>query len=210
MVGRRKKDVLDEKKLEMGILKQKRLSENNKVTKSDGKTLLNPPEGNKLELETLEKEENLLMMYYNQYKLNEYELYADYLEVMLNYAYLILFASAFPLAPLIILVFHFIEILSDKFKIKHLYRRSMPQNCDGILVWGTLINIINIVAVLSNIVLFAFSSDQIEQFFPYVFILSEKLNQSPIARVSEPATEIFQTKSNFLPLNTRLIAEIET
>jgi len=40
----------------------------------------------------------------------KYEEFDDYLEIIINFGYITLFASAFPLAPFYTLIFHYIEI----------------------------------------------------------------------------------------------------
>ncbi len=69
----------------------------------------------------------------NQHKLIEIELpeysqFDDFLEIVINFGYLTLFASVIPLTPLFIYIFHFLELKSDLYKIKNLHRRSIPYN----------------------------------------------------------------------------------
>ena len=101
--------------------------------------------------------------------LSKYEGFDDYLEIVINFAYITLFASAFPLAPALILMFHYIESLSDRYKVLNIYQRPLPERAYGIGSWLGVLRIISILSVLSNIVLFAFSSEKMSEFFPFLF-----------------------------------------
>lgn len=102
--------------------------------------------------------------------LNKYESFDDYLEIVINFAYITLFASAFPLAPALILFFHYLESLSDRYKILKVYQRPLPERApQGIGSWLGVLRIISILSVLSNLVLFAFSSEKMSEFFPFLF-----------------------------------------
>lgn len=102
-------------------------------------------------------------------QLSKYEQFDDYLEIVINFGYITLFASAFPLAPLLTLLFHSIELQADKWKIYNLYQRPLPYKQNTIGAWKTVLNVMSIIAILTNIFLFAFSSHQIEEFFPFLF-----------------------------------------
>jgi len=93
--------------------------------------------------------------------LNQYESFDDYLEVIVNFGYVVLFASATPLAPLFIYVFHLIEGYSDRFKIFNLYRRPLPTRAKNIGSWKPVLTIMSLLSVLTNIFLFSFSSNQL-------------------------------------------------
>lgn len=54
-------------------------------------------------------------------KLPKYEQFDDYLEIVINFGYISLFAASFPYAPLLVYVFNAIELFSDKRKIFYLY-----------------------------------------------------------------------------------------
>ena len=57
-----------------------------------------------------------------------YDNFDDYIEVLFQFVYIILFASVFPLAAPLALLFNFVEIYSDKYKlVKKLYQRSAPK-----------------------------------------------------------------------------------
>lgn len=118
------------------------------------------------------KQENEAILDFEQYvdqkivelKLANYQPFDDYLEIVINFGYITLFASAFPLAPLIIFIFHFLEEKSDKYKIYSLYRRPHPERANTIGSWGTVLNVIVMISVITNVVLSSFSSNKILEF----------------------------------------------
>ena len=96
--------------------------------------------------------------------LTHYESFDDYLEVIINFGYVTLFASATPLAPLFIYLFHFIEGYSDRYKIFNLYRRPLPVRAKNIGSWKSVLIIMTLLSVITNIFLFSFSSNQLIRF----------------------------------------------
>lgn len=103
-------------------------------------------------------------------QLPKYEQFDDYLEIVINFGYITLFASAFPLAPLLTLIFHWMELESDKWKIMNVYQRPVPYKQSGIGSWLSVLNHMSIMAILTNIFLFAFASHKITEFFPSLFL----------------------------------------
>lgn len=53
--------------------------------------------------------------------LPEHQIFDDYLEIVINFGYLTLFASASHLAPLVFYFFHWLELKSDTYKIYNTY-----------------------------------------------------------------------------------------
>ena len=91
--------------------------------------------------------------------LPSYEAFDDYLEVVTNFGYLTLFAPALNMSPLVFYIFHYIEMKNDGYKICNFYSRPIPYKTGGLGPWNFIMNIMSIFCVISNIVLFAFSSD---------------------------------------------------
>jgi len=58
--------------------------------------------------------------------MKEFDLFDLYLERVLNFGYVILFASAFPLAPFLLLLFNIVEIFTSKLKLSVGFRRPLP------------------------------------------------------------------------------------
>ena len=74
--------------------------------------------------------------------------------------YLTLFAGLFPLATIMSWFFNIFEIRSDMFKLsRKLYIRSIPLVPKGIGMWITVIKIICILSIFSNLTFFAVLHD---------------------------------------------------
>lgn len=101
--------------------------------------------------------------------LPKYESFDDYLEIILNFAYLTFFTSAYPLAGVVITFFMVIEFVSDYYKIVNLYQKPLAMKVESIGPWSKTMDIICIASVFSNLILFAFASDKIVEFFPFLF-----------------------------------------
>ncbi len=74
------------------------------------------------------------------------------------------------MAPILTLIFHWMELESDKWKIMNVYQRPVPYKQSGIGSWLNVLNIMSIIAILTNIFLFAFASHKITEFFPSLFL----------------------------------------
>jgi hypothetical protein len=54
---------------------------------------------------------------------DDYEQFDDYLEMVIEFGYVTLFASAFPLASILSILCNWVEIKADLFKLTHVVRR---------------------------------------------------------------------------------------
>ncbi|CBJ25617.1 conserved unknown protein [Ectocarpus siliculosus] len=101
-----------------------------------------------------------------QMKEEEYDSFDDYLEMVIQYGYMTLFASAFPFASTLSLLTTFVEIKSDTFKLLFLYKRPVPRRMAGIGNWQKVMDATTVIAVTTNCMLFALSSEQLMQWIP--------------------------------------------
>merc|ERR1711972_1254786 len=69
----------------------------------------------------------------------EYEQYDDFLEMVIEFGYITLFASAFPLAGLLSVACNLIEIKSDLFKLTRLYKRPEASRAANIGTWAKVL-----------------------------------------------------------------------
>jgi len=96
----------------------------------------------------------------------ELEQFDDYLEMIMTYGYITLFASAFPLASTISFVFIYIESRSDLFKIEKTCRRPNSLKGNSIGSWEAILEFMAWLSIFTNVALFAYVSDQIDNIFP--------------------------------------------
>ncbi|CAH0560973.1 unnamed protein product [Brassicogethes aeneus] len=120
----------------------------------------------------LEKEENTdeILITCNQwtedYKLSALDsqsLFSEYLEMVLQYGFVTIFVTAFPLAPLFALINNVLEMRLDATKFIRYFRRPVPQRVSNIGVWFPIMSFIGRLSVVSNAFIIAFSSNFIPQ-----------------------------------------------
>ncbi|XP_076257406.1 anoctamin-1-like isoform X2 [Rhynchophorus ferrugineus] len=115
-------------------------------------------------IEKSEADEDIIIscnQWTEDYKLSELEsrsLFSEYLEMVLQYGFVTIFVTAFPLAPLFALINNVLEMRLDAKKFIKYYRRPVPQRVKNIGVWYQILAIVGRIAVASNAVIIAFSS----------------------------------------------------
>ncbi|XP_039176480.1 anoctamin-7 isoform X5 [Crotalus tigris] len=96
----------------------------------------------------------------SDYKLLPYDgLFAEYLEMVLQFGFITIFVAACPLAPLFALLNNWAEIRLDAQKFVCEYRRPVAERAQGIGIWFHILEVITHFAVISNAFLIAFTSD---------------------------------------------------
>jgi hypothetical protein len=78
-------------------------------------------------------------------------LHWEYLEMVLQYGFVTLFVSAFPLAPLFALLNNVIEIRLDAYKFTATYKRPISEKGVDLGIWLTILDMISRFAVLTNV-----------------------------------------------------------
>jgi anoctamin-10 len=81
----------------------------------------------------------------------EYDTFDDYLEIVLEFGYLTLFAECFPGAPIFILIVNSIELRSDIFKLGTVFKRPEVVRKRNIGSWNLLIQVIAMLSVFTNL-----------------------------------------------------------
>jgi hypothetical protein len=105
---------------------------------------------------------------WSEARMPEYNTFNDYAEMMVQYGYVTFFSMAFPLAPGFALLNNVVEIRSDAFKLCNNTRRPVARKAAGIGVWFRTLQLMSVVAVLTNLAHIGFSSDQFSIYFPNV------------------------------------------
>ncbi|EDV26289.1 uncharacterized protein TRIADDRAFT_22642, partial [Trichoplax adhaerens] len=91
-------------------------------------------------------------------QMKEYEdTLEDYAEMFIQFGYVVLFSSAFPLAAVCALLNNVIEIRSDAFKLCSSFQRPFSQSVRGIGEWQFALESMGNVAVMVNCALLALS-----------------------------------------------------
>merc|ERR1712039_1066988 len=81
--------------------------------------------------------------------------------MVIQFGYVTLFAGVFPIASLLSLASNIIEVYSDAFKLKFAYRRPKPYAASGMpRTWHFIIRCICWLAVLTNVLVFGWVSEQ--------------------------------------------------
>lgn len=97
-------------------------------------------------------------------------LFTEYLEMVLQYGFVTIFVTAFPLAPLFALINNVFEMRLDAKKFIKYCRRPVIQRVKDIGIWFPIIDAIGRIAVVSNAFIIAFSSN----FIPHLVYLYDK------------------------------------
>ncbi|KAG6578286.1 uncharacterized protein IUM83_16509 [Phytophthora cinnamomi] len=82
----------------------------------------------------------------------------DYNEMIIQFGYVTLFVVSFPLAPAFALFNNFFEIRIDAHKLVNATRRPDPRGAQDIGTWGTIIDLMGSIAMVTNVALVCFTS----------------------------------------------------
>eukprot|EP00483_Globobulimina_turgida_P009801 UN09820 len=97
-------------------------------------------------------------------------LFDDYLEMITQFGYITLFASCYPLAAFLSLISNIFEVWSDSFKLCFLSQRPIVERAYNIhSTWIQILQFMAWFSILTNCYIFAFSSEQMEEWFPNLF-----------------------------------------
>lgn len=82
----------------------------------------------------------------------------DYMEMVCQYGYIVLFSSVFPVVGLLALIEILIEIRVDAWKLCKLNRRPFPYRTESIGIWHTIIFMVSYIGIATNSALIIFDS----------------------------------------------------
>ena len=83
---------------------------------------------------------------------DEYEQFDDYIEMVITFGYITMFASFFVIVAAAVFVFIYIESRSDLFKLENNMRRPLPFKTHNIGSWIYTLEIFGFLAIFSNII----------------------------------------------------------
>lgn len=72
------------------------------------------------------------------------EQFDDYLEMVMTYGYITLFAAAFPLGTTLTSIFIYLETKSDMFKFETTMRRPLARKAHDIGTWEIAMDILSL------------------------------------------------------------------
>ncbi|NXT25405.1 ANO8 protein, partial [Syrrhaptes paradoxus] len=93
--------------------------------------------------------------------------FQDYQEMFIQFGYVVLFSSAFPLAAMCALVNNVIEIRSDAFKLCTGLQRPFGQRVESIGQWQKVMEAMGVLAIVVNCYLMA-QCGQLQRLFPWL------------------------------------------
>ncbi|KAK2883096.1 anoctamin-6 [Channa argus] len=114
--------------------------------------------------------QNTIPRWEQDYRLQPFSslgLFYEYLEMVIQFGFVTLFVASFPLAPVLALVNNLFEIRVDAWKILTQFRRIVPEKAQDIGAWQPILQGITIVAVATNAMIIAFTSDMIPRLVYY-------------------------------------------
>lgn len=138
--------LLNRAKVEKKMKQKLALAKNSKVKEEEQKIDKNTQEYiDHKEMEELEK--------------NEHEPFDEYLEMIITFGYITLFATAFPLASTISIVFLYLESRADIYKLEKLSKRPLVHKTSTIGSWQYVLEFIAFLSIFTNIILFTYASE---------------------------------------------------
>lgn len=90
---------------------------------------------------------------------DEHEIFGDFLEMIITYGYVTIFAGVYMLGAAIVGAFILIESRSDIFRLENTLRRPIPGKTYHIGSWSVVIEIFSFIAIFSNIILCCITTD---------------------------------------------------
>lgn len=91
-------------------------------------------------------------------------LFAEYIELLVQFGYLSLFSCVYPLVAVLLLINNLTEIRSDAYKICKLFRKPFSTPVANMGVWQVAFEVLSFVSVMSNCWLLLLSP-QLQNFF---------------------------------------------
>lgn len=108
-------------------------------------------------------------------KLQEYETpLDDYMELIVNYGYVVMFSVAYPLFPFVSFILCILEVRVDAYKICFFTRKPYPAPANSIGIWEQIIRTISVVGALTNTGILVFTADfrfgELNKFLCFILI----------------------------------------
>jgi hypothetical protein len=85
----------------------------------------------------------------------------EYVEMVIQYGYITLFAATFPIAPIMAVLNNIVEIRTDAFKILSAFPRPRYRGAQNIGTWYYVLEFLGVTAVMTNVALIGLSFEVI-------------------------------------------------
>lgn len=124
------------------------------------------------------KEHRLLSRWLKDFHMGQVELdgvYKDYMEMVVQFAFVIFCVSAFPATAFVCFINNIFEIRIDAIKLLKSNRRPLPERVRGIQIWYHFLDTIVKIGIIFNAALIAFTSGNLPKIF-YVFHYMKSLD----------------------------------
>ncbi|XP_078538853.1 anoctamin-9 isoform X2 [Lissotriton helveticus] len=135
---------------------------------------------------------------YNKVEVNVFSLFDEFLEMVIQYSFTTIFVAAFPLAPLLAFLNNIVEIRLDAIKMMRLQRRMVPRKANDMGIWLQVLEAIGVLAVISNGLVIAITSDFIPRIiYKYFYGPCASSNTSDIDCLTgyiNNSLSVFQTR----------------
>ncbi|KAF5910014.1 anoctamin-8 isoform X1 [Clarias magur] len=128
-------------------------------SKSRRESWMDPPEEQESTTLTQAEIESCMQSYEDTFQ--------DYQEMFIQFGYVVLFSSAFPLAAMCALINNIIEIRSDAFKLCTGLQRPFGMRVASIGQWQTLMEAMGLIAIIVNCYLIG-QCGQLQRLFPWL------------------------------------------
>ncbi len=92
--------------------------------------------------------------------LPEHDPFLDYIQGVIQFAYVACFSAVLPLTPLIVLINNLFSMRLNAYKICRGRRRPLAEKTGGIGVWEHALHVVTVIAVFTNCSLMALTSSQ--------------------------------------------------
>nr|CAH7749348.1 unnamed protein product [Callosobruchus chinensis] len=96
---------------------------------------------------------------YLQTEAEEYFLVNEYMDLVIQYGYIVCFIAALPLSPAVALISNVIELRVDAYKITTSFRRPIPKRVTGIGAWFGILQAMTYLGVVTNALVIAVTSE---------------------------------------------------
>ncbi|UJR13801.1 hypothetical protein I4U23_000811 [Adineta vaga] len=102
-------------------------------------------------------------------RLGRWQLYNEYIEIMVQYGFIAMFSIALPIAPFLAMINNLFELRTDASKILFEFRRPFGELAYTLGIWEKIFDALSKLAILANILYLLITCDLISKLF-YIYI----------------------------------------